>query len=222
MRVWLLQGKQEEAAGLGSVLRAWAQHPAAGPCQVEAVTAGPGLIQEAKERRPDVLVLAGQEGPGGPWLAEVLAAGAGLVVAVPPDRAGPFWDLALQHAVCVVPLPPSAEGLGLALGTAHAAARRQRSWQEQIAELQQRLNDRILIERAKGILVQRLRISEEEAYRRLRLLSRRQRRQIRDIARSLLDAQELLLPETNGFTEQPGPDDPWDPERPMAPSEKGT
>jgi len=59
----------------------------------------------------------------------------------------------------------------------------------------------VVIERAKGVLLQRLGISEEEAYKRLRVLSRRQRRQIRDIAQSLLDAQALLTPEApaNGF-----------------------
>ena len=55
-----------------------------------------------------------------------------------------------------------------------------------------------MIERAKGVLVQRLGVSEEEAYKRLRVLSRRQRRQIRDVAQSLLDAQALLAPEANG------------------------
>ena len=82
-----------------------------------------------------------------------------------------------------------------------AAGLRQRAGQALLEQLQQRLNDRILIERAKGVLVQRLGISEEEAYKRLRVLSRRQRRQIRDIAQSLLDAQALLTPESpgNGF-----------------------
>jgi len=69
--------------------------------------------------------------------------------------------------------------------------------------LQQRLNDRILIERAKGILVERLSISEKEAYQRLRLQSRRQRRPIRDIAQCLLDAQSLFSPGENNREESP-------------------
>jgi hypothetical protein len=35
----------------------------------------------------------------------------------------------------------------------------------------------------------------------MRVISRRQRRQMRDIAQSLLDAESLLLPEVNGFFE---------------------
>jgi hypothetical protein len=60
-----------------------------------------------------------------------------------------------------------------------------------------------VIERAKGILVQQLGVSEEEAYKRLRVSSRRQRRQIRDIAQSLIDTQALLLPEQNGYASHP-------------------
>jgi hypothetical protein len=63
------------------------------------------------------------------------------------------------------------------------------------------LSDRIIIERAKGILVQRLGITEEDAYKRLRVLSRRQRRQIRDIAQSLVDTQYLFTSDANGFAD---------------------
>jgi AmiR/NasT family two-component response regulator len=71
-------------------------------------------------------------------------------------------------------------------------------------EVQQRLSDRIVIERAKGVLLQRLGISEEEAYKRLRVLSRRQRRPIRDIAQSLLDTQDLLVPPPDLTDPDPG------------------
>jgi AmiR/NasT family two-component response regulator len=87
----------------------------------------------------------------------------------------------------------------LAVLTSFVGQRRHLQWKNQVARLQRRLSDRIVIERAKGILVQRLKISEEEAYKRLRVLSRRQRRQIRDIAQSLLDTQFLFLPETDGI-----------------------
>src|SRR5439155_19487784 len=93
----------------------------------------------------------------------------------------------------------SAEALWLGLLGLGAAQHRQRQAQALVARLQRRLSDRIVIERAKGIIVQRLKVSEEEAYKRLRVLSRRQRRQIRDIAQSLLDTQFLFLPESDGM-----------------------
>ena len=64
-----------------------------------------------------------------------------------------------------------------AVEAALSGLRRQRHWKAQVEQLQQRLQDRIVIERAKGVLVQRLGITEEEAYKRLRVLSRRQRQQ---------------------------------------------
>jgi response regulator NasT len=110
----------------------------------------------------------------------------------------------------------------LAILSALASRHRLLFWKAQAEQLQQRLNDRILIERAKGILVQRLGISEEEAYKRLRVLSRRQRRQIRDIAQSLLDTQSLLLPGGNGLLDLPphisGKEEPRSKMEPPAPS----
>ncbi len=220
MRVWLLQGKQgEDPGGLEGLLRQWAQQDTGGPWLIDRCLLGPNLPAEVQLRRPDLLVLAEPSCPAGPWAAEVLALGVGLVVAAGLARAEAYARLAEQFPVALVPLPPSIEGLGLALRTARAAVLRRQSWLAQVEQLQQRLNDRIVIERAKGILVQRLRIAEEEAYQRLRLLSRRQRRQIRDVAQSLLDAQELLLPEASAAS-LPQQEDSWDAERPVVPSER--
>jgi AmiR/NasT family two-component response regulator len=222
MRVWLLQGKQgDDPAGLEALLRPWAQQGPGGPWLVERCSLGPDLPAEVQRRRPDLLVLAESSCPAGPWTAEVLALGVALVVAASPARAEAYAALAERHPICLMPLPPETETLGLALVTARAALRREQAWQVQIEQLQQRLNDRIVIERAKGILVQRLRIAEEEAYQRLRLLSRRQRRPIRDVAQSLLDAQELLLGEVNGDSGHDRHEEHWDPERPVAPTPRG-
>jgi hypothetical protein len=114
------------------------------------------------------------------------------------ERCERYQLLAQVHPLWFIPRHPTSETLRLALIGLAACARRQSDWKMQLAGLQQRLCDRIVIERAKGVLVQRLGISEEEAYQRLRVSSRRQRRQIRDIAQSLLDTNALLLPEQNG------------------------
>jgi AmiR/NasT family two-component response regulator len=221
MRVWLLQGKQgDDPDGLEVLLRQWAQPDGRGPWQIDRCLLRPNLAAEVQSGRPDLLVLAEPSCPAGPWAAEVLAHGVGLVVATSRARAEAYAELAEQYPVCLVPLPPGVEALGLALRTARAAVVRCQGWQAQLEQLQQRLADRIVIERAKGILVQRLRIPEEEAYQRLRLLSRRQRRLVREVAQSLLDAQELLLPEA-GHPVPPRQEDVWDPEWPVAPSERG-
>lgn len=199
MRVWLLQAKAGESAGaLEAPLRQWAARPENAAWRVEVRPAGPGLAADVRAQPPEVIVLAESALPAGAWAEEVLALGPAFVVAVEPARTGAYFTLAERHPVLLVPAGAGPECLGLAVLSARAAQARQRGWQSQLEQLQQRLNDRIVIERAKGVLVQRLGISEEEAYKRLRVLSRRQRRQIRDIAQSLLDAQALLTPEDHG------------------------
>jgi hypothetical protein len=204
MRVWLLQGKQgEEPAGLAPLLRQWATHAGNAPWRVEVCTPHPGLKAEVQAQQPEVLVLEEASYPAGPWAEELLGLGVALVVVTAEDRREGYRALAEKYPLHLAPLSPGADGLGLAVLSAQASRHRHLCWKAQAEQLQQRLNDRILIERAKGILVQRLGISEEEAYKRLRVLSRRQRRQIRDIAQSLLDTQSLLMPGADGMFDLP-------------------
>lgn len=213
MQAWLVQGEQGgERDALGCVFRQWAGRPENRHWSVDCVRWTADLAFVVQARRPDVLVLAEPVCPIGPWTAEVLASGVGLVLAVSLERAEVCRALSEQYALELTALPPSVEAVGLAIFNVLAYLRRQRGWQDRLDQLQQRLNDRIVIERAKGILVERLGVSEKEAYKRLRVLSRRQRRQIRDIAQALLDTQALLLPEMNGFVEPPQRDGPPPPD----------
>ncbi len=61
-------------------------------------------------------------------------------------------------------------------------------------DLRQAMEDRKLIERAKGILMQRAELSEDEAYRRLNKTARDGNRKLRDVAQSILTAEDLLRP----------------------------
>jgi response regulator NasT len=146
---------------------------------------------------PDLLDLIVVREPAWPAHADtqaILTLGAGFVVAANPEKLERFRGLAEQFPLSFLRETPDLLELRLALVSALAARRRHVQAKSQVARLQQRLDDRIIVERAKGILVQRLKISEEEAYQRLRVQSRRQRRQIRDIAQSLLDTQTLMEP----------------------------
>ena len=67
--------------------------------------------------------------------------------------------------------------------------------------VRQQLEERKMVERAKGVLQQRFGLSEEEAYQRLRDESRRLRRSIRDVS------EAVLLVEGLGH-ERPRPKDP--------------
>jgi hypothetical protein len=203
MQVWLIDDQSgKSSSSLEKTLRELEGRPETGlrllgnsSSQSDLVTA---LRKKALDQL-DVLVIHEPAWPEGWTNPDLLGLGIVLVVATTSERAQRFRSLANQYPILFVPPNCAADELWLTLMSAKSWRRRENHWQSQIARLQQRLSDRILIERAKGILVQRLQISEDEAYKRLRVLSRRQRRQIRDIAQSLIDTQYLFAPGNNGF-----------------------
>ncbi len=84
------------------------------------------------------------------------------------------------------------------LQAAHAlAAARQLEFAQLEAEVdraQQALEDRKLVERAKGLLMSALDLSEEDAFRRLQLTARERNLRLVDVAARIVDQQSLLTP----------------------------
>jgi AmiR/NasT family two-component response regulator len=199
MLVWVVEDQRAGAgAALASLLKRLAERAAG---ELRLLGAGPltaGGADWLRGQAPDLLVVDEPAWPDAAWAEDVLAAGAGVVAVTAPERAPRFRALAERYPLVLVPPAPTPEALWLALLGAGAARQRQQDCREQLERLQQRLEDRILIERAKGELVRRLNISEDDAYNRLRVLSRRQRRPMRDVARSFLDTQDLLAPGGDG------------------------
>ena len=62
---------------------------------------------------------------------------------------------------------------------------------EEVTDLQDALEARKLVERAKAALMQRLGLSDEEAYRRIQAASRTARRPMKDVAREVLAGKNL-------------------------------
>jgi len=67
-----------------------------------------------------------------------------------------------------------------------------RSLQTELVETKNRLEERKLIEKAKGILMQRNNISEDTAYQSLRKLAMEQNKKLVDVARSTIELSELF------------------------------
>ena len=65
---------------------------------------------------------------------------------------------------------------------------------EKVEQLQTALERRTLIERAKGILMERHMIGEQEAFQRLREVARSGGRRVVDVAQAVLDGHQLLPP----------------------------
>ncbi|HEX5436414.1 MAG TPA: response regulator [Gemmatimonadaceae bacterium] len=90
--------------------------------------------------------------------------------------------------------PVSSAQLAAAIAVADA---RHRAWMTQCAEstdLRKRLEDRKVIERAKGILMEREGVSEGAAYKILQRTSQSRNMTMADLSRSLLAAEDLMHP----------------------------
>jgi len=202
MRVWLI----EEAPGQGPgaleiVVRQLAERWANRLVVLGIGPLTPERLSAIRREQPDILVVQENSWPGDSWLEELQELPVAVIVATTIDRSERFQPLAERHPLFLVSPQATLDELGLAFVGALAGQRRHAYWKGEVERLTQRLNDRIIIERAKGILVLRLGISEDEAYERLRVLARRQRRQMRDIAQSVLDAQLLMTPDADGDLE---------------------
>jgi response regulator NasT len=103
----------------------------------------------------------------------------------------------LQRA-CVGPVmtylikPVKPADLQAAIAVATARFDQMRKAQDEAAHLRQALEDRKLVERAKGIVSRRLRVEEAEAYRKLQKLASVHNRKLADLSRRVLSADEVF------------------------------
>jgi two-component system, response regulator PdtaR len=84
------------------------------------------------------------------------------------------------------------EDLAPALEMAVRRFRQIRSQQREIDDLKETLETRKIIERAKGILMDRHHMSEEEAFKRIHFQARNQNKKMREIAQSIVTAADLI------------------------------
>lgn len=88
--------------------------------------------------------------------------------------------------------PVNENELPPAINIALARFREIQALRQQVMDLEESLEARKLIERAKGILMQRLGLNERDAYERLRQRARDKRAKMKDIAQAIIEAEELL------------------------------
>src|SRR2546421_6371208 len=84
------------------------------------------------------------------------------------------------------------EDLAPALEVAVRRFRQIQSQGAKIAELEETLETRKLIERAKGILMDRHAMTEDEAFKRIHFQARNQNKKMREIAQSIITAADLI------------------------------
>jgi AmiR/NasT family two-component response regulator len=165
-------------------------------CQVVASAAGgAALLPQLGEARPDLLItdvrMAGMDGIE-------------LARAVNRDRPLPVILLSAHsdteliaraeadYIMAYLIKPVGEKDLRAAIPLAMLRFRHFQALATEAASLRQALEDRKLIEKAKGTLMRRLRVDEEDAFRRLRLLASSQNRKLAEIGRDVLAADEIF------------------------------
>lgn len=155
---------------------------------------GQEAVEMAKSFRPDICVLdikmpikdgiaAVEEIVGGDIApAILLTAYSDRELINRAKEAGAF-------AYLVKPFKPN--DLPPAIELAVSRYEQNRALVEQVADLQERLDTRKLVERAKGVLIERHGLSEVEAYRRIQQSSMNARKTMREVAEAILLAQSV-------------------------------
>ena len=90
--------------------------------------------------------------------------------------------------------PVDSRELGAAIGLAAARHAEFQALEAEVDRAQQALEDRKLVERAKGLLMKALDLSEQDAFRRLQLTARERNRRLADVAARIVEQQSLLAP----------------------------
>jgi response regulator NasT len=90
--------------------------------------------------------------------------------------------------------PIDSRELDAAIGLAAARHAEFEALEAEVDRAQQALEDRKLVERAKGLLMTALNLSEQDAFRRLQLTARERNLRLADVASRIVEQQSLLRP----------------------------
>jgi response regulator NasT len=99
-----------------------------------------------------------------------------------------------SHVLAYLVKPIQDTDLATAIAIAISRFTEFQALRQEAADLRQALADRKMIEQAKGILMKRASLDEQEAFYRLRKLSMDQNRKLVDIAQMILTAEKALNP----------------------------
>lgn len=125
------------------------------------------VIATRDERRPIVLFTE-DDAPASMDAAMAAGVSAYIVAGLQPERVKPVLDVAL------------------------ARFRREQKLLDELSDTRQKLAERKQVDRAKGLLMTRYRLSEEQAYQRLRSLAMNKNMKLAEVAQRILDVEDLL------------------------------
>jgi response regulator NasT len=153
------------------------------------------LLDQVAAVQPDVIIIDA-ESPTRDTLEQLSIVSAQQprpIVLFTEDRASATIQAAVKAGVSayiVAGMQP--ERLRPILEVAVARFEQDRALRDELRDVQERLEERKVVERAKGILMKQKGIDEEQAYRLLRKLAMDRNRKLLDIARQVIDVTDLL------------------------------
>lgn len=176
----LIAAPQAVAAKLSEILASAQIQPSRVVCTgSEAVSAAKdGALLLTTYRLPD---MTGEE------LAKQLGDDADVLMIVPQDYSGED-----SENVMTLRNPISQEALVQSVRTLAYCRARMQSLRQKVQKLSRMLEERKIIDRAKGRLMDTLHITEAEAHYHIQKKSMDSGRRIADVAQDILDAQEII------------------------------
>jgi response regulator NasT len=191
LRVLVIDETAERAAVLEDGL-------AQSGCIVLAVVKpGDDLARVVRECQPDVIIIDA-DSPGRDTLESLRAINRDqprpIVMFVDNSDAQMIQEAMKAGVSAYVIDGLNAQRVKPVLDVAIARFREFQALRDELERTKTSLNDRKIIERAKGILMEQRRISEDEAYRALRRLAMEQNQRLADVARNLINIAQLLKP----------------------------
>ena len=187
LRVLITDERSDVLEALAGLVRGAGHEPVA--CEAGVSDAAAAVERE----RPDVAIVGVHEDVGHAIdLLDALASAGEVPVVVTLDDADEqFIAEAAERGVFASAAPSDRDSLVTALRLAHARAREHRgTLVERVRELEDRMQRRAVVERAKGVLMDTQGLKEADAFRRIQRLSMNSRKSMREVAEAILLAHE--------------------------------
>lgn len=153
-----------------------------------------GLQEQIARLQPDVIIVDAQSDAA---LKEVVSATANAprpIICFSEDGDRERMHAALAAGVSAyVAAGLSADWVKAVLDVAVARFEVDRKLRDELSETRMKLAERKVIERAKGLLMERHHCSEDDAYRKLRRLAMDKNLKLSDVAQRMIDVADLLI-----------------------------
>ncbi|HEX6680573.1 MAG TPA: response regulator [Gaiellaceae bacterium] len=194
MRVLVAEDDPVVALGLCERLRSLGHDP------IGPVSDGEQAVAAAKASLPDLYLFDIEMPTLDGLAAAVQLAGAGLrrpvVIVTGVDDPGLVERSIASGVSAYLTKPIDTRELDAAIKLAAARHAEFDALEAEVGKAQQALEDRKLVERAKGLLMSALKLSEQDAFRRLQMTARERNLRLAEVASRIVEQQSVLEPKS--------------------------